>query len=373
MTYKPLEISKMLADGIIDKLKFNELPLAERIWIYTNGLFMCGLQRLYDLTGIEKYLTYTKEWADDKIDDNGEFYFKDMVDACGFKYFRQQLDAIQPGLPYFKLYEVYGDEKYKNAIESVFQLLLTIPKTKEGAYWHVHSKPYQIWLDGLYMAEPFTMEYYRLTGKEECLDYVYKQIKLMTEHTLDKETGLLYHAWDESKEADWADKETGLASEIWGRALGWYTVALAEVLKLYPKERKEYNLIKEYFVNILTAVVKYQDESGLWYQVTNKPENEENWLETSCTCLFLYALAYGVRSGILDESFAENANRAFDGVMTMIKDTENGPVLTGVCVGTNVGDYENYIKAKTVDNDLHGTGAFLLAMAEYEMFLNRGR
>lgn len=370
MSIQPSDLMKMIADNYVDKIKPENLPSAERWWTYPHGLFMDALHRIYEYTGEEKYLLYTKEWADIRIDEDGEFLFKDMMDSYGFPYLRIQLDAIQPGLPFFKLYEIYKDTKYKNVIENLFKLLSSVPKTSDGGYWHIISKPNQMWLDGLYMAEPFVMRYYLLTGKKECLDMVWKQVKLMTEHTLDKKTGLLYHAWDESKEETWADKETGCSPIFWSRSLGWYGVALTDILDDFPRERAEYEQMKKMLQRFITSIIKYQDESGLWYQVINKGDREDNWLETSCACLYLYVISKCIRTGILDDKYIENAKRAYEGILQMSDiDEDKNVTLKGVCKGINVGEYEFYINAKRGDNDLHGIGACLLALSEYSKLL----
>ena len=202
----PLDIARRVCDILIETYQPDELEPVGKPWAYPHGLFMCSLQKLFEETNDKRYLEYTKRWADCKIDANGEFYFKDKwFDGEKQPCFSLQLDTVQPGVPLFVLYKIYGDERYRCAIECVYKLLKGAATTSDGGYFHYWQSDrfsYQMWLDGLYMAEPFTMQYYLLTGKEGCLDMIWRQVRVMTEHTLDEKTGLLYHAWDESKYAD---------------------------------------------------------------------------------------------------------------------------------------------------------------------------
>jgi len=369
MIVHPLELSKRVCDNLIETFEPNELEPVNRPWFYAHGLFMCGLQCLYELTEDQRYLEYTKKWADSKIDENGEFYFKNsFIEGSDQPCFCPQLDAVQPGLPFFKLYRIYGDEKYKHAIEVLFDFLKNADKTSEGGYFHYWYKnlfPFQMWLDGLYMAEPFTMEYYLLTKKEECLDMIWNQFRLITEHTRDEKTGLLFHGWDETKEAAWADKETGHSSEFWGRSIGWYGVALADILEHFPKERPEYEKMKKMLLDVIEAVLKYQDESGLWYQVLDKGDREDNWLESSCTCLYLYTLSKCIRLGFLSKDYKNQADNAYRGILKMIKEDSGRILMENISKGLNVGDYEYYVGVKKSNSDLHGIGALVLGITEY--------
>ena len=369
MNKNPLSLACEICDCIISGNEVQQLEPIRKKWFYAHALFMCGLQRLYELTSDVKYLEYTKEWADSKIDENGEFYFKnECIEGTDYPCFCPQLDSVQPGLPLFKLYEIYEEGKYRKAIENLYQFLLTAPTTSDGGYyhyWYMNKFPSQMWLDGLYMAEPFTMEYYLLNREEKCLDMIWKQIRLMTEHNLDENTGLLYHGWDESKNAKWADKETGRSKEFWGRSIGWYCVTLADILEEFPKDRGEYQKMLQMFLNIIDSVIHYQDKSGLWFQVIDKASEKDNWTESSCTCLFLYSLSKGLRLGLLSKKYEQFADSAYNGVLSVVKKDGNKYLMENISTGVNVGDYDYYVGARKSNSDLHGIGSLILALTEY--------
>ena len=188
----------------------------------------------------------------------------------------------------------------------------------------------------------------------------------MKEHMQDSKTKLLYHAWDSSKEIEWADKETGLSPEFWGRALGWYVVAILDILEFLPENHPKRQDIIDIELEVLEALSNYQDkESGMWYQVVDKGDKEDNWIESSCTCLFSYAMAKAVRMGLADKKYLDIAMKGFEGVINTSVELDGDELLIGrVCVGTGVKDYIGYIERPTSINDLHGTGAFLLMCAE---------
>ncbi len=371
----PIEWARLACDKLMDSYSADELR-AERTrvdekgrrwlvpelefegarWRYNHGLFMVALQRTYSETNDKRYLEYTKRWADGRIDKDGKIDFLPV-----------HLDAIQPGLALFMLYKVYGDKRYKIALDEIYNATKHLKKTEDGGYWHHNLKhPHQMWLDGLYMLEPFIMEYYELEGMEGAFERIAEQTRIMTRHTRDEKTGLLYHGWDEKREQDWADPGTGKSPEFWGRALGWYTVTLVDILEKCPKDIPEYDEMMQMFLDVMKAVMGYQDESGMWYQVTDKGDRADNWLETSCSCLFMYSIAKAVRLGFLEEKYSENALKCWEGLFKFIENGDEGFIMYDVCQGTNVGDYEHYIKRGRICNDFHGVGIFVMACIEIE-------
>ena len=189
----------------------------------------------------------------------------------------------------------------------------------------------------------------------------------MEKMTRDEKTGLWYHAYDASRKMPWADPETGLSSEFWGRSIGWVPVAVLDDLEFVPKNRQEYKELGRLVHDLLTAVIRYQDpESGLWYQVVDKGGQKGNWLETSCSCLFTAAIARAVRVGLLDKGSLDYAKKGFEGVIDRLKWEGQDLLVDHICVGTGVGDYKHYCRRPTSTNDLHGMGAFLIMCAEIE-------
>jgi unsaturated rhamnogalacturonyl hydrolase len=180
-------------------------------------------------------------------------------------------------------------------------------------------------------------------------------------------TGLLYHAWDDSKAIGWADKKTGLSPEFWGRAMGWYAVAIMDLLDYIPEENKRRHEFISAAVDIINALVRFQDEeSGLWYQVVDKGRVAGNWLETSCSCLYTYAIAKAIKRGLLHRTYYQSIKRAYEGIVKTLRFEGSDLFVEEICVGTEVGDYQFYINRPRVQNDLHGMGAFLLMCTEYE-------
>jgi unsaturated rhamnogalacturonyl hydrolase len=200
----------------------------------------------------------------------------------------------------------------------------------------------------------------------EYYDIPATQALLMQKMTLDKETGLMYHAYDEDRRNPWADPETGLAPEFWGRSIGWVPVAIMEELDYIPEDHPKYQALVDMVRNLLISLCKFQSEEGRWYQVVNKGHMPDNWLENSCSCLYTAALCAAVRKGILDKSYLENAKKGYQGVINSLTWEGDDIQIGNVCIGTGVGNYEHYINRPVCTNDLHGVGAFLIMCAEMQ-------
>ncbi len=354
--YKPVDYAKMACDTMMRKFKAEDLPPKGRFH-YHQGVFLSGVQKTYDLCKDEKYYHYIKDWVDSIIDVKGEIHTFDPG----------QLDDIQPGILLFFLFGKTGERRYKIALNTLLPCIMNTKRNAEGGLWHKESCPDQMWLDGLYMAGPISAEYAFRFHKEEYLNLAIEQALLMEKKTRDEKTGLWYHAYDCSRKMPWVDKETGLAPEFWGRSIGWVPVAILDELEFVPKNRPEYKELGRLVHDLLTAVIRYQDEeSGLWYQVVDKGGQEGNWLETSCTCLFSAAIAKAVRTGLLEKSNLAYARKGFEGVIDRLKWDGDDLLVDNICIGTGVGNYEHYCKRPTSTNDLHGMGAFLIMCAEIE-------
>lgn len=232
--------------------------------------------------------------------------------------------------------------------------------------------PNQMWLDGLYMAGPLSVQYGLMENKREYIELIHRQLMLMWENIRDEKTGLLLHAWDESREAEWADPITGCSPEIWGRAVGWYLVASADMSEMLSDDEPLKKDFTYCAVKLAQAIINFQDkESGLWYQVVDKGDREDNWVETSCSCLFVYGISNLLRRGLLDKKYTETADKGYNGIINnQIEVTKNKLIVKDICIGTGVGDYKHYINRPRTDNDLHGTGAFILMCTEYQKLLN---
>ncbi|MDO5422675.1 MAG: glycoside hydrolase family 88 protein [Eubacteriales bacterium] len=350
---KPIFYAKAAIETMMRKYRAEELP-PKGHFHYHQGVFLSGVYQIYEQCGDERYFQYLKDWVDSCMDDEGKLREFDPG----------QLDDLQPGILLFPLFERTGEAKYKELLDTLLGILKDFPKNAEGGFWHKDFYPNQMWLDGLYMAGPLSVLYGTKFEKPEFVELAVKQALLMQEKTLDEKTGLLYHACDCSKEAEWADPETGCSPEFWGRSIGWVPVALLEELDWIPKVHPDREKLVEMVQNLLTALCRYQSEDGRWYQVVNKGGQEGNWLENSCSCLYAAAIAKAVRTGILPENYLEHAKRGYEGVIRSLEWEGENLLVGNVCIGTGVGDYAFYCARPVSVNDLHGVGAFLILCAE---------
>ncbi len=338
------------------------------IWNYELGTLLQGVDAVWLNTTDPRYFNYIKSSIDQFVQPDGSI--------PTYKVEEYQLDSILLGRQLLQLYAVTQNKRYLTAAQLLADQLAHQPRTPSGGFWHKQRYPNQMWLDGLYMAEPFRAEYASISHHPEEFTDITKQFALVEAHMRDAKTGLLYHGWDESKQQRWANKETGDSPEFWARAMGWYMMALVDALDYYPDGDPGKKQMIAFLARDAAALVRAQDaSSGLWYQILDKPTAKGNYLESSADCMFVYALAKGVRRGYLPENYLANAERGYHGILThFIQTGAGGDVsLTGtVKVGGLGGDpyrdgsYAYYIGEKTVTNDTKGVGAFLLAASEME-------
>ena len=336
------------------------------VWSYPQGLVLHAFEELGQKTGDEKYLAYVKAYADQMIEDDGTIQTYDIENF--------NLDMINSGKILFNLYKESGEEKYKIAIETLRNQLRWQPVTTEGGYWHKLRYPWQMWLDGAYMGSPFLAQYAKVNQEDESFEIVARQLILMEKHLKDPVTGLLYHGWDESKIQQWADPGTGKSSHFWGRAIGWYAMAIADVLDYFPKDHPKQQELVRILQNLTDALQKYQDqETGLWYQVVNQGNRQGNYLEASASCMFVYAIAKGVNKKYLDKKLMQVAEKGYQGILNnLIVVDGNGEVhLEKVCAVAGLGgrpyrsgSYDYYVHEKIKTDDPKGTGPFILASLE---------
>ncbi len=334
-------------------------------WGYVHGLVLISLEELNKQKKEAKYFNYIQKYADDLIDKEGTIRT--------YKEEAYNIDMIVAGRILFHLYEKTKDNRYLVAMQNLRKQLDNQPRTISGGFWHKKIYPNQMWLDGLYMGEPFYAQYTMQFENGAKWDDIAKQFELIQLHATDKKTGLLYHAWDESKQMPWANKETGNSPNFWSRSIGWYMMALVDVLDYFPKNHPKQKELVSYLNNIATSLVKFQDESGIWYQVTDKGGFPGNYLESSGTSMFAYAMAKGVNKGYLPKKFKTIASKAFDGLTSkLVKVDPNGEItITNACAVAGLGgtpyrdgSYEYYINERKKDNDPKATGPFILAALE---------
>ncbi len=349
-----------------DSLSFQKGPRG--YWAYETGVFLKGLEALWIKTGNAKYYNYIKATIDSFLEPDGTIRTYKLDDY--------NLDNINCGKLLLTLYERTKEEKYQKAALLLLKQLEQQPRTREGGFWHKKIYPYQMWLDGVYMSGPFLAQYAKMFSHPAGFDEVANQIMWIESHTRDKRTGLLYHGWDESRAQEWADPSTGLSKSFWGRAMGWYAMALVDTLDYMPKSHRSRQAIIDILRRMSEAVAKYQDSrTGLWYQVVDQRERKGNYLEASASSMFVYALAKGVRKGYLGREYDAVARKGYEGLIRHLiaKDPDGKISLTQVCsVGglggaqKRNGTFDYYISEPIVANDLKGVGAFILAGLEFD-------
>ncbi len=315
-----------------------------------------------------KYSQYMEDWIN---------YF--VMDDGSVKHYRideYNIDRINPAKNLFTLYKRTGEQKYREAIELHVQQMESHPKTPSGVYWHKKIYPNQIWLDGLYMGSPFLAQYAKEFNKPEWFDVVTKEIITSYYLLKDEESGLVYHAIDESKQEKWSDPETGLSPHFWGRGTGWYMMAIVDVLDFLPRNHSDRSELISILQELSEALLKVQDpETGLWYQVLDYIGEEGNYIEGSGSAMFTYTFAKGAKLGYLDEKYYEIANKAFDAMLEhLIIDDEDGYIsMISICGACGLGgrpyrdgSYEYYVNEIIRANDPKGVAPFIVAALELE-------
>jgi unsaturated rhamnogalacturonyl hydrolase len=337
-------------------------------WSYEQGVVLKGMERAWKQTGDQKYFDYIRQIMDLYVNEDGTIRTYRVEEF--------NLDNIQLGRMLLFLYGETKQEKYRKAADLLREQLRKHPRTSEGGFWHKQIYPSQMWLDGLYMAEPFYAEYAKMFHDDAAFDDIAKQFILSETHTRDVKTGLLYHGWDESKKQRWADPTTGRSPNFWGRAMGWYGMALVDTLDYFPKTHPKRNELIAILNRLAVAVAKYQDpKTGLWYQVVDKSGAKGNYFESSAAAMFVYALAKGVHQKYLPASYLKVAQKGYRGMLDQFVETKadglvdyKGTVSVAGLGGNPYrdGSYEYYLSEKVITNDPKGFGAFLQAAAEME-------
>jgi unsaturated rhamnogalacturonyl hydrolase len=337
-------------------------------WTYDQGVVLKGIEGVWQQTGDGDYFKYIQHSMDKFIMADGSIKTYKSEDYS--------LDNVLCGRNLLTLYRVLGTEKYYKAINLLRNQLKTQPRIPEGGFWHKKRYPNQMWLDGLYMTEPFYAEYASTFNEDADFDDIANQFILAETHTRDPKTGLLYHAWDQSKKEKWADPQTGLSKNFWGRADGWYAMALVDVLDHFPANHPKRTELLAILNRLAGAIEKYQDaNSGAWFEVLDKAGAEGNYLEASASCMFVYALEKGVRMGYLPTSYQTTAKKGYSGIIKQFIETDaagqtnlKGTISVGGLGGDPYrdGSYQYYLSEKVVTNDPKGVGAFILASVEME-------
>jgi rhamnogalacturonyl hydrolase YesR/lysophospholipase L1-like esterase len=342
-------------------------------WDYTQGLLLLGFQQLAQRTDDRRYANYVMTYFDQMIDSEGRIR--------AYKLEELSLDRVTPGKDLFALYEKTHGEKYRKAIETLRQQLREQPRNPDGGFWHKKRYPRQMWLDGLYMAAPFLAQYAKTFNEPAAYADVIDQFVLMEKHARDEKTGLLVHGYDDAREQKWADPKSGKSPAFWGRAMGWYAMALVDTLDFVPLDHPRRGELIAILNRLAEAIVKVQDpKSGVWWQVLDQPGREKNYLESSASAMFTYALLKGSRLGYLDAKYRAVGRRAYQGLLdTFITVDADGLVSINQAVAVaglggdpnaegryRDGTYDYYVTEKTRSNDPKAVGPFIYASLEME-------
>ncbi|MBB6002827.1 glycoside hydrolase family 88 protein [Arcicella rosea] len=364
--------SERMADIMLDvhkdSITYKEEGKRAR-WDYEQAIILKAIERVWYRTGDAKYYRFILNNMDSYVNDKGEIKT--------YKYDNFNSDNITGGRSLVMLYRESGKEKFKLAADLLRKQISEQPRTKEGGFWHKQIYPNQMWLDGLYMVEPFYAEYSAAFNQPQNFDDIANQFIWMERNARDPKTGLLYHGYDESREQKWADKTTGRSPNFWGRSIGWYIMALADVLDTFPKEHPKRNELIGIYQRLVAAIVKFQDpKEGCWYQVVDKLNGKGNYLEASGSSMMVYGLAKGVRMGYIDKSYSLNAKKGYDGILRNFISTESNGInhLEKVVLVSGLGgnpyrdgSYEYYLKEPIRRDDLKGMAPFIMASVEMEI------
>ncbi len=369
---RPLDYARKACDSIMFDHDPTRLPpVADMEWVtrysYSQGIFLLGMYKVYKLCQKKKYFNYINEWLDFVDAGNGEIRKYKKHPSTGIP---RSLDGYQPLRIFMAMYEETGTESYKKIVEKNMKHFGEWETACDGIYLHdLYHLNHGICLNSVYMLCPTACMWGRTAGRDsEWYECITHQPIAMYEKMLNPETGLLYHAWDDR--AEWADPLTGLSGEHWGRGIGYYIMGMLDMLDYLPENHKDYGRLCDIAKKTLDAIAKYQDESGRWYQIVDKGDIKENWLENSCSGMFVYSYAKAINMGIIDKEYATVAMRGYSGIIDTIEYGENEEIiLKDICEGVlAVGDYIE--KKSTMKNDLHGISPFVLMCTEIEKLLN---
>lgn len=349
-------------------------PQNHRRWDYTAGVVLGAIERVGQARRDTAMLAYVRRNMDRFVKADGGIE--------GYSLAEYNIDAISQGRVLFPLAARTTDPRYRRAATLLRQQLRTHPRTAEGGFWHKQIYPQQMWLDGLYMGQPFYAQYAATIAAPAERDSIFadvaKQFLLVARHTRDPRTQLMYHGWDAARVQPWSDTTTGLSKQFWGRAIGWYMMGVVETLDWLPTTHPDRDAIIRSLQEVADGVGRVQDPvTGLWWDILDAPNRSGNYLEASASAMFIYAMAKGARLGYLPPRFRALATRGFDGMLSnLVREAPYGVSLINVCQVSGLGgalrkdgsprdgSYGYYISEPVVSDDYKGVGPFMLAALE---------
>ncbi|MFV0536363.1 MAG: glycoside hydrolase family 105 protein [Dysgonomonas sp.] len=332
-------------------------------WNYCHGLELQAILQVWEKTGDKKYYDYAYGFADFMVEQDGQIKT--------YKPLEYNIDRVNSGKMLFPIYAQTKEKRFKDALELMRNQMKTHPRTKDGSFWHKKIYPHQVWLDGLYMACPFLAEYGKTFNEATLFDEAALQIIDTHKYLYDSKTGLYYHGWDESREQRWADPITGLSPNFWSRSIGWYMMAIVDVLDFIPNNHPKRDEIVSIFRELCGSIEKYRDpKTSMWYQVTDQMNREGNYIESSASAMFIYSWVKGAQKGYLSKDYLDKGEIAYaQFVQRFIKGNQDGTIsLTDGCAVAGLGgeknyrdgSYEYYINEPVRDNDPKAVGPFIM-------------
>lgn len=368
-SYNALDWSVRMADSeLVRGLPGTNVDSPRFKWDYSAGVGLKAFLDLYETVGDQKYYDAVYTFSDKVVSEDGSIKTYSVEEY--------NIDRINTGKAFFRIYDKTGDPKYKKALDLLRSQLDGHPRNDDGGLWHKAIYPHQMWLDGLYMGGPFYAEYTARYGQKEAYQDLINWFRTMDEHCYDPGTDLYRHACDVSRQMPWADKETGWSDHCWGRGMGWFFMSAVDAIEFIPKDEPGREVVEMVIGKLGAMVKRMQDpETGVWYQVIDRSGDEGNFFESTCTAMFTYCLVKAVRLGYLDRSYLKVARKAYDGfIKTFVTEDENGLLnVSNCCAGAGLGgtpyragDYNYYInEARRSNNSIFANGPFIMAGVEF--------
>lgn len=346
-------------------------------WSYVNACIMECYLKLYYVTQKTKYLDFVSDYIEKLFDEKGK--------PLGLNLKQYNIDQIRMVKVLLDLNDISPDEKYVSVAHDVFHQLKTYPRTEEGSFWHKEFYTSQVWLDGLYMGQPFYTKYLRDFKQAKKFDDTIKQFQNCRKRIYDESLNLYFHAYDESRKMFWADKETGRSPNVWLRAIGWYIMALVDVIEIISEDTDGAAVLSSLLSELIQGMRPYRHESGMWYQVVDKGARGKNYLETSGSSMMAYGLIKSYRLGIEPKETALYGLGIIDGIFSQyIREENEEIILGGICSGAGLGmhpyhgynrdgSFKYYTEQEKIDeNNGHGVAPLFMAYAEYLELTKKG-
>lgn len=330
-------------------------------WNYEDGCIFKGCLDLADATGRSEFFDFVYDHLSPRVLDDGII--------TGFDRAEYNIDNVKSGKIFFPLFDRTGEDRFHRAIGTQMAQLATHPRTRSGNYWHKQIYPWQVWLDGLYMAQPLVTAQAVATSDDKAWDDVVQQFMVVRDRLRDAATGLYYHGWDESRQERWSNSETGCSPHFWGRAMGWFMMAMVDCIELSaPFAGPGRAALIAMFQDAARALMAVRSARGLWWQVLDRGGDDGNYEETSASLMIAHALMAGARLGLLPPDQGQAGEVALQRVIDLyLSETELGGICGVAGLGNNPyrdGSYAYYLSEPIIANDPKGVGALMMALAE---------